>query len=101
MLSAVRKIAHGVSLDVLTNENLTANSSRGPDSRPKSQNLVRRRAQSDEPAREIERPVPAKRDHRQEVTHSVVKMLEDGVAPLQKPWESAGMPFNPTTDKAY
>src|SRR5579862_9315020 len=45
--------------------------------------------------------VPAKRDHRQEVTDSIVKMLEEGVAPWQKPWESAGMPFNPTTDKAY
>ena len=42
-----------------------------------------------------------KRDHRQEVTDSIVKMLEEGVAPWQKPWESAGMPFNPTTDKAY
>ncbi len=38
---------------------------------------------------------PAKRDHRQEVTDSIIKMLEDGVAPWQKPWESAGMPFNP------
>ena len=44
---------------------------------------------------------PAKRDHRQEVTNSIVKMLEEGVAPWQKPWESAGMPFNPTTEKAY
>ena len=42
-----------------------------------------------------------KRDHRQEVTDFIVKMLEEGVAPWQKPWESAGMPFNPTTDKAY
>ena len=46
-------------------------------------------------------PAPVKRDHRQEVTDSIVNMLEDGVAPWQKPWESAGMPFNPTTDKAY
>jgi antirestriction protein ArdC len=46
-------------------------------------------------------PAPVKRDHRQEVTDSIVKTLEDGVAPWQKPWESAGMPFNPTTDKAY
>jgi antirestriction protein ArdC len=43
----------------------------------------------------------AKRDHRQEVTDSIVKMLEEGVAPWQKPWESAGMPFNPTTEKVY
>lgn len=42
-----------------------------------------------------------KRDHRQEVTDSIVKMLEDGVAPWQKPWESAGMPANPTTGKTY
>jgi antirestriction protein ArdC len=42
-----------------------------------------------------------RRDHRQEVTDSIVRMLEDGVAPWQKPWESPGMPFNPTTDKAY
>lgn len=46
-------------------------------------------------------PPSAKRDHRQEVTDSIVKMLEDGVAPWQKPWESAGIPVNPTTDKAY
>lgn len=46
-------------------------------------------------------PVPAKRDHRQEVTDSIVRMLEDGVAPWQKPWQATGMPFNPTTDKAY
>lgn len=45
--------------------------------------------------------VAARRDHRQEVTDSIVKMLEEGVAPWQKPWESAGMPLNPTTDKAY
>lgn len=44
---------------------------------------------------------PAKRDHRQEVTDSIVRMLEEGVALWQKPWESAGMPFNPTTEKAY
>ena len=42
----------------------------------------------------------SKRDHRQEVTDSIIRMLEDGVAPWQKPWESAGMPFNPTTEKA-
>jgi antirestriction protein ArdC len=28
-----------------------------------------------------------KRDHRREVTDSIIKMLEDGVAPWQKPWE--------------
>jgi antirestriction protein ArdC len=51
--------------------------------------------------REQPNATPAKRDHRQEVTDSIVKMLEEGVAPWQKPWESAGMPFNPTTDRAY
>ena len=44
---------------------------------------------------------PEKRDHRQEVTDSIIKMLEDGVAPWQKPWAGAGMPLNPTTDRAY
>jgi len=51
--------------------------------------------------REPSNAAPAKRDHRQEVTNSIIKMLEDGVAPWQKPWESAGMPFNPTTKKVY
>src|SRR5215475_6259892 len=49
--------------------------------------------------------VPEKRDFRQEVTDRIVKMLESGVAPWQKPWRagvgSPGMPMNPTTDKAY
>jgi antirestriction protein ArdC len=48
---------------------------------------------------------PEKRDFRQEVTDRIVNMLEDGVAPWQKPWEpsraSVGMPMNPTTDKTY
>jgi antirestriction protein ArdC len=43
----------------------------------------------------------AKRDHRQEVTDSMVKMLEEGVAPWQKPWESAGVSMNPTTGREY
>jgi len=42
-----------------------------------------------------------KRDHRREVTDAIIKMLEDGVAPWQKPWEGAAMPFNPTTERAY
>jgi antirestriction protein ArdC len=46
-------------------------------------------------------PTTEKRDHRQEVTDSIVKMLEEGVAPWQKPWQASAMPFNPTTDKAY
>src|SRR6201986_729853 len=48
---------------------------------------------------------PAKRDFRQEVTDRIVNMLEDGVAPWQKPWNpgeaSVGMPFNPTTERGY
>lgn len=28
-------------------------------------------------------------------------MLEKGVAPWQKPWEGAAMPFNPTTERSY
>jgi antirestriction protein ArdC len=42
-----------------------------------------------------------KRDHRQEVTDGIVRMLEEGVAPWQKPWQTVGMPFNATTDKPY
>lgn len=42
-----------------------------------------------------------KRDHRQEVTDSIVSMLEQGVAPWQKPWQGLGIPLNPTTEKAY
>ena len=30
---------------------------------------------------------PAPRDFRQEVTDNIVRMLERGVAPWQKPWE--------------
>jgi antirestriction protein ArdC len=42
-----------------------------------------------------------KRDHRQEVTDSIIAMLEKGVAPWQKPWEGVAMPFNPTTERSY
>ena len=49
----------------------------------------------------VDQSAPIKRDHRQEVTDSIVKMLEEGVAPWQKPWETTGMPLNPTTDKPY
>lgn len=42
------------------------------------------------------------RDFRQEVTESIVKLLEEGVAPWQKPWEGAAfMPMNHTTQKPY
>jgi antirestriction protein ArdC len=49
--------------------------------------------------------VPEKRDFRQEVTDRIVNMLEEGVAPWQKPWNpgeaSVGIPFNPTTERGY
>ena len=42
------------------------------------------------------------RDFRQEVTDNVVQMLENGVAPWQKPWDAAAnMPMNPTSARAY
>jgi antirestriction protein ArdC len=42
------------------------------------------------------------RDFRQEVTGKIVQMLEDGVAPWQKPWAAPlDMPFNPTSERAY
>ena len=48
---------------------------------------------------------PARRDFRQEVTDRIIEMLETGVAPWQKPWNSTDasldMPMNPTTGKAY
>lgn len=44
-----------------------------------------------------------KRDYRQEVTDSIIKMLEEGTAPWQKPWQpgTLEMPFNPTSEKQY
>src|ERR1700753_3387014 len=48
---------------------------------------------------------PSARDFRQEVTDTIVQMLEKGVAPWQKPWEpgaaSLSIPFNPTSERAY
>src|SRR5215471_21628237 len=50
-------------------------------------------------------PEPAKRDFRREVTDRIINMLENGVAPWQRPWNPADasldMPMNPTTGKAY
>jgi antirestriction protein ArdC len=46
----------------------------------------------------------AKRDFRQEVTDSIVAMLEKGTAPWQKPWEAQQgfeQPFNPTSNRPY
>ena len=52
-----------------------------------------------------EAPEPARRDFRREVTDRIINMLEQGVAPWQKPWNAAdaslSMPTNPTTGKAY
>jgi antirestriction protein ArdC len=47
---------------------------------------------------------PPPRDYRQEVTNDIIKLLEEGAAPWQKPWTSdspARMPMNPTTGKPY
>lgn len=47
---------------------------------------------------------PPPRDYRKEVTDDIIKMLEEGTAPWQKPWEAGeagSMPFNPTTNKPY
>lgn len=46
------------------------------------------------------------RDLRAEVTDTIVKMMEQGAAPWQKPWKSGSpapfeMPFNPTTARRY
>jgi antirestriction protein ArdC len=52
-----------------------------------------------------DRPQPQsfKRDFRQEATDAIIRMLEEGVAPWQKPWQSGAIatPFNPTTEKPY
>ncbi len=44
-----------------------------------------------------------RRDYRQEVTDDIIRMLEEGTAPWQKPWQPGAleMPFNPTTEKLY
>ncbi len=44
------------------------------------------------------------RDFRKKVTDDIIRMLEAGTAPSQKPWasgQSGAMPFNPTTGKPY
>ena len=42
------------------------------------------------------------RDYRQEVTNDIIRLLEEGAAPWQKPWEgSGGLPMNATTGKPY
>jgi len=44
-----------------------------------------------------------KRDYRQEVTDNIIKMLEQGTAPWQKPWQPGAleMPINPTSERLY
>jgi antirestriction protein ArdC len=47
---------------------------------------------------------PPPRDYRQEVTDDIIRLLEAGTAPWQKPWEEVaggGLPYNPTTNKPY
>ena len=45
---------------------------------------------------------PPPRDYRQEVTNDIIRLLEAGTAPWQKPWEGGSqMPMNPTTGKSY
>ena len=49
-----------------------------------------------------DKPPPC--DYRAEVTADIIKMLEEGTAPWQKPWaagQAGTMPFNPTTEKPY
>jgi antirestriction protein ArdC len=57
------------------------------------------------PAQNRNSDQPALRDFRQEVTDNIIGMLERGVAPWQKPWESGasslGIPFNPTSERVY
>jgi antirestriction protein ArdC len=43
-------------------------------------------------------------EFREDVTAAILKMLEQGTAPWQKPWDSNGtdmLPYNPTTEKRY
>jgi antirestriction protein ArdC len=58
-----------------------------------------------QPALEHQAAAKRPRDFRQEVTDNILRMLENGVAPWQKPWEasaaSMSMPLNPTSGRAY
>ena len=48
---------------------------------------------------------PAPRDFRQEVTDGIIRMLENDIAPWQKPWEPGatvlGLPMNATSGRSY
>ena len=56
-----------------------------------------------QPASEQQLGSKPPRDFRQEVTDNIIHMLENGVAPWQKSWDSgaANMPMNPTSERAY
>ena len=46
---------------------------------------------------------PPPRDYRQEVTDEIIRLLEQGTAPWQKPWtagEAGRMSYNPTTNNS-
>ena len=45
----------------------------------------------------------SKRDLRQEITDQIIRALEQGTAPWQKPWQAGALelPFNPATGKPY
>ena len=44
-----------------------------------------------------------KRDLRQEITDQIIRALEKGTAPWQKPWQAGALelPFNPVSGKPY
>src|SRR5215469_818093 len=48
---------------------------------------------------------PAPRDFRQEVTDGIIRILENDIAPWQKPWEPGatvlGLPMNATSGRSY
>ncbi len=48
-------------------------------------------------------PQHNKIDHRQEVTNDVVRMIEEGLAPFQKPWKAGAYhtPYNTTSLRPY
>ena len=48
-------------------------------------------------------PPSSKRDLRQEITDQIIRALEQGTAPWQKPWQAGALelPFNPATGKPY
>jgi len=48
-------------------------------------------------------PPSSKRDLRQEITDQIIRALEQGTAPWQKPWQAGALelPFNPATGKSY